>query len=101
MDRINLSAQGFCKIENLHFDWETSKGNTVDAGYKNTGYKNISDMRTSFWETDSFLYVYIESIPVIRTSNNIGYKNNVGYKNMGLLICRRDFFHINITRNPQ
>ena len=26
MDRINLSAQGFCKIENLKFDWVTAKG---------------------------------------------------------------------------
>ena len=26
--------------------------NTVDAGYKNTGYKNISDIRTIFLVTD-------------------------------------------------
>ena len=31
------------------------------------------DIRTSFGETDSFLYMCIENIPVIRTSN-IGYK---------------------------
>ena len=39
-----------------------------------TGYKNISDIRTSFGETDSFLYMYIENIPIIRVSN-IVYKN--------------------------
>ena len=39
-----------------------------------TGYMNISDIITSFGETDSFLYMCIDNIPVIRTSNT-GYKN--------------------------
>ena len=41
--------------------------NTVDAGYK-----NISDIRTSFGETDSFLYMCIDNMPV---KEHIGYKN--------------------------
>ena len=39
---------------------QKEKVGTVDAGYKNTGYKNKSDIRTSFGETDSFLYMCIE-----------------------------------------
>ena len=38
--------------------------NTID-----TGYKNISDIRTSFWEIDSFLYMCIENILVVRRTN--------------------------------
>ena len=38
---------------------------TVDAGYKNTGYKNISVLRTIV--CDPFLSFPIEKIPVIRT----------------------------------
>ena len=32
---------------------------TVDIGYKNTGYKNMSVIRTIYLETDSFLFITI------------------------------------------
>ena len=38
---------------------------TVDAGYKNTGYKNIPVIRTIV--CDPFLSFPIEKVPVIRT----------------------------------
>ena len=31
---------------------------TVDVGYKHTGYKNISDIRTLYWKTVA-IYPYI------------------------------------------
>ena len=37
---------------------------TVDAGYKNTGYKNISDIRTLFSTPDSVTGIYC--IPINR-----------------------------------
>ena len=40
-------------------------GSTVDVGYKNTGYKNISVIRTIV--CDPFLSFPIEKVPVIRT----------------------------------
>ena len=45
--------------------------NTVDVGYKHTGYKNISDIRTLYWKTVD-IYPYIiyagyKNMPVIRT----------------------------------
>ena len=77
---------------------------TVDAGYKNTGYKNISDIRTSFGETDSLLYMCIENIPVIRTSN-IGYKNISDIRTYSLipdnvLITGIDCIYIYIESTP-
>ena len=42
-----------------------TKCNTVETGYKNTGYKNIPVIRTSSLET--FLYVPLLILPSIRT----------------------------------
>ena len=44
---------------------------TVDVGYKHTGYKNISDIRTLYWKTVA-IYPYIiyagyKNMPVIKT----------------------------------
>ena len=49
---------------------------TVDADYKNTGYKNIPDVRASYWKTVGIYHVQI--MPVIRTRSltvNNAYKN--------------------------
>ena len=40
---------------------------TVDAGYRNTGYKNIPGIRTISLGTESSLYNSIKKIPDIRT----------------------------------
>ena len=39
--------------------------NTVDAGYKNTDYKNMPVIRTLYWKTVTYIPVYF--ISVIRT----------------------------------
>ena len=45
------------------------KCTTVDAGYKNTGYKNMTDIRTFYSKTvDTYL---IQFMPVIRTLNAV------------------------------
>ena len=40
---------------------------TVDAGYKNTSYKNMPVIRTLTRFTESFVFYSIDSLPVIRT----------------------------------
>ena len=46
----------------------------VDAGYKNTGYKNMPVIRTLTRFTESFVYYSIEFLSDIRTFH-AGYKN--------------------------
>ena len=68
---------------------------TVDAGYKNTGYKNMPVIRTITRFTESFVSYSIEFLPDIRTFH-------AGYKNMPDIrtIFRKRFSYITVYFMP-
>ena len=69
MSQQRLANVAVCHVHKEYL--ENFKGVTVDVGYKHTGYKNISDIRTLYWKMVA-IYPYIvyagyKIMPVIRT----------------------------------
>ena len=59
------------RINNIR---QQDKVYTVDAGYKNTGYKDMPVIRILAQFTESFVFCNIDFLPDIRTFH-AGYKN--------------------------